>query len=247
MHALLWGSKSCDCNRDKYDRRNALCLWNTACGFQTDLLFADVPNEPIPKYSISKKHFHLGGMAPSEWTRSVRAVRATLVADYTAPRTKTTRRVAYRPPIAVSPFPQALSVSYCKRKLWRCGPLWPYVGMGSLASAKNISVRAEWLRQSGCAPSEPSETPWWRITPRPPSIPHVGLHIALRSLFHRFFLLCQSPILNERSGVVAYCDHASEWVNWVRTCIGSAMRWVTLQKSLVAFLLPARKMQFSLY
>jgi len=29
------------------------------------------------------------------------------------------------------------------------------------ASAKHISVRAEWLRQSGCAPSEPSETPRW--------------------------------------------------------------------------------------
>jgi len=50
-------------------------------------------------------------------------------------------------------------------------------------SAKNISVRAEWLRQSGRAPSEPSETPRWRITPRPASIPRVALHIALRSPF----------------------------------------------------------------
>jgi hypothetical protein len=46
-------------------------------------------------------------------------------------------------------------------------------------SAKNISVRAEWLRQSGCAPSEPSETPQWRITPRPASIQRVAFHIAL--------------------------------------------------------------------
>jgi len=114
-------------------------------------------------------------------------------------------------------------------------------------SAKDISVRAEWLRQSGRALSEPSETPRWRITPRPASIPGVALHIALRSLFHRFFLLCRSPILNERSGVVANCDHTSEWVHWVRTGIGIAMRWVTLRKSLLAFLLPARKMQFSLY
>jgi hypothetical protein len=30
-------------------------------------------------------------------------------------------------------------------------------------------------------------------------------------------------------------------------CIGIAMRWVTLRKSLLAFLLPARKMQFSLH
>ena len=95
-------------------------------------------------------------------------------------------------------------------------------------SAKNISVRAEWLRQSGRAPSEPSETPRWRVTPRPASIPRVALHIALRSLFHRLFSLCRSPILNERSGVVANCDHTSEWVHWVRACFGIAMRWVTL-------------------
>jgi hypothetical protein len=35
-----------------------------------------------------------------------------------------------------------------------------------VSSAKNNSVRAEWLRQSGHASSEPSETPRWRITPR---------------------------------------------------------------------------------
>ena len=62
------------------------------------------------------------------------------------------------------------------------------------ASAKDISARAEWLRRSGRAPSELSETPWWRINPRPASIPGVALHIALRSPFHRFFLLCRSPI-----------------------------------------------------
>jgi hypothetical protein len=91
------------------------------------------------------------------------------------------------------------------------------------SSAKNISVRVEWLRQTGRAPSEPSETPWWRVTPLPASIPRLALHIALQSLFHRFFLLCRSPILNERSGVVANCDHTSEWVHWVRACIGIAM------------------------
>ena len=58
---------------------------------------------------ISKKHFRPGGMAPSEWTRSVRAVRDPPVADYSAPGVNTTRRVAHRPPIAVSPFvPQTL-------------------------------------------------------------------------------------------------------------------------------------------
>jgi len=47
------------------------------------------------------------------------------------------------------------------------------------ASAKKISVRAEWLRQSGRALSEPSETPHWRITPRPASRPRVASHIAV--------------------------------------------------------------------
>jgi len=89
----------------------------------------------------------------------------------------------------------------------------------SIPSAKNISVQAEWLRQSGRALSEPSETPRWRITPHPVSIPLVALHIALQSLFHQFFLLCRSPILNEHSGIGANCNHTSEWVHWVHACI----------------------------
>ena len=96
------------------------------------------------------------------------------------------------------------------------------------ASAKNISVWAEWLRQSGSAQSEPSETPRWPITQRPASIPHVALHIALRSPFRHFFSLCRSPIINKHAGVVANCDHTSEWVHWVHACIGIAMQWVTL-------------------
>jgi len=61
------------------------------------------------------------------------------------------------------------------------------------SSGKNISVRAEWLRQSGRTQSEPSETPRWRITQRPASIPRVALHIAVRSQFRRFSLrLCKS-------------------------------------------------------
>ena len=73
-------------------------------------------------------------MAASEWTRSVLAVRDTLVADYFTPGVNTTHRAAYRPSIAVSPFLLALSVSYCKQTLWCCGQLWPYVGMGSLGT-----------------------------------------------------------------------------------------------------------------
>jgi len=95
-------------------------------------------------------------------------------------------------------------------------------------SVKNISVRAEWLCQRGRPLSEPSETPRWWITPRLASIPLVTLHIATRSQFCRFFSLCWSPILKERSGVVAYCDHTSEWVHWVHAFIEIAMRWVKL-------------------
>jgi len=113
--------------------------------------------------------------------------------------------------------------------------------------AKNISVRAEWLGQSGRTLSEPSETPRWRIAPCPGSIPCVALHMALRSWFHWFFSLCWSPILNEYSGVVANCECTSEWVHWLRACIGIAIQWVMLLKSFLTFLLPARKMHFSLY
>jgi hypothetical protein len=73
--------------------------------------------------SISKQYVRLGGMAQSQWTPSVRAVRDTPVADYSAPGLNTRRRVTYRPPIAVSPFLHGLSVSYFKRTLWRCGEL----------------------------------------------------------------------------------------------------------------------------
>jgi len=73
-------------------------------------------------------------MALSEWTPSVRDVRDTQVADHSAPGVKTTRRRTYGPRIAVSPFLLALSVSYFEHTLWRCGQLWPYVGMGSLGT-----------------------------------------------------------------------------------------------------------------
>ena len=63
------------------------------------------------KTSISNKHFRPGGMAPSKWTPSVRAVRETVVADYSTRSVKTTHHVTYRPPIAVLLFLLALSVS----------------------------------------------------------------------------------------------------------------------------------------
>ena len=73
-------------------------------------------------------------MAPLEWMRYVRAVRDTLVVDYSMPGLDTTRGVAYRPQIAVSLFLFALLVSYFKRTLWGCGQLWPYGGIGSLVT-----------------------------------------------------------------------------------------------------------------
>jgi len=54
-------------------------------------------------------------------------------------------------------------------------------------------------------------------------MPCVALHIALRSPCRHFFSLCRSPILNTHSGVVANCEHTSEWVDWVHVCIGIAM------------------------
>jgi hypothetical protein len=62
------------------------------------------------------------------------------------------------------------------------------------SSAKHISLWAEWLRQSRRAQSELSETPRWRITPYPFSIPCIAFRITLRSVFHRFFSLCRSLI-----------------------------------------------------
>jgi len=82
-------------------------------------------------------------------------------------------------------------------------------------SGRNGSVRAEWLRQSGRAPSEPSEPPRWQTTLRPVPKRRVALHIALRSQFRHFFWLCRYPIVHENCRVVANCDHTSEWVHWV--------------------------------
>jgi hypothetical protein len=93
-----------------------------------------------------------------------------------------------------------------------------------VSSAKNISIWADWQRQSERAPSEASETPRRRNIPRPASIPLIELHITVRSPFRRFFSLSQSPILNKHSGVVANCDHTSEWVHCVHACIGIATR-----------------------
>jgi len=83
---------------------------------------------------ISTNHSCWGAIARSEWTRCIRAVRDSPVGEYSTAGIDNTRRVACRPAITVSPFLLALLVSYCKQRLYRCGQLWPYVGMGSLGT-----------------------------------------------------------------------------------------------------------------
>jgi len=129
-----WGSTRCDATSSRWRRAGWSCL--SDC--------------------ISKKHFRPGGMALSEWTCSVSAVRGTPVAGYSTPSFNATHRVAYRPPIAVSPCLLALLVTYFKQTLWRCGQLWPYVGMGSLVSHlhrdcngwrfENLSLRSFYIK-----------------------------------------------------------------------------------------------------
>jgi hypothetical protein len=81
------------------------------------------PNPDCGNRFISKKYFRLGGMAPSEWTRFVTAVRDTPVVYYSASRVNSTRRVPYCPLIAVAPFLLVQSVSNYKRSLGHCGQL----------------------------------------------------------------------------------------------------------------------------
>jgi hypothetical protein len=81
-----------------------------------------LPTSPAA-WQHQQTKFHSGEVAPSEWTRSVRAVRDTLVADYSAPVVNIMHRVVSRPAIAVSLSLHVLSVSYFKQSLWRCGQL----------------------------------------------------------------------------------------------------------------------------
>jgi hypothetical protein len=71
---------------------------------------------------ISKKHFRPGRMAVSEWTRSVRAIRDTPVADYSAPDVNTACQAAYCPPIAVLRFCGFVVLRFCGFAVLRfCG------------------------------------------------------------------------------------------------------------------------------
>jgi len=115
------------------------------------------------------------------------------------------------------------------------------------SSVKKNSVQTERHCRSVCPPADLSETHWWRITPHLASVQHVGLHSALWSLLHRFFVVWLSPSSNDHSGVVANCDHMSECGHLLCACIGIEMRWVTQWKSLLGFLLSAHEVQFCLH
>jgi hypothetical protein len=78
----------------------------------------EVEEEEKEEEDVSKKIFHSGKMALSEWTCSVSAGTDTPLADYSTPSVTTTRRVVYRPPIAVSLSLRIQLVSYFKRSLW---------------------------------------------------------------------------------------------------------------------------------
>jgi len=97
-------------------------------------------------------HDHQQKTFPSGQNGCVRAVRDTPVVDYSAPGVNTTCRAAYRPPIAVSPFLHVLSVSYFKQTIWRCGQLWPYVGMGWLGTHLHRNCNG-WRWENRCSRS----------------------------------------------------------------------------------------------
>jgi len=106
---------------------------------------------------------------------------------------------------------------YCSGAHWTSDPKCNVVGCTAKQhQQKTVSVGAEWLSQSGRAPSEPSETPLWQTNPHPAPIRRVALHIALQLWFCRFVSLRRYPIGNDHRGVVANCDHTSQWVHWVR-------------------------------
>jgi hypothetical protein len=101
--------------------------------------------------------------------------------------------------------------------LWSDPAVCSSACMNNVHQQKNISVRAEWQIPSGRDPPELVEAHWWRITPCTSSIPHMALHFSLQTRFHHFFLLCRFPILNKHNGLLANCDHKSEWVHRVHT------------------------------
>jgi len=98
-------------------------------------------------WPLIKQIMHQEKEIPSRWNGSVRAVRNTPMADYSAPGVNNMSRVTYRPLIAVSHFLLARSVPYFNCSLWHCGQLWPYIGMGSLG----MRLHRDWNAMSDAA------------------------------------------------------------------------------------------------
>ena len=127
---------------------------------------------------------------------------------------------------------------------------WPAMGKPALGK-----VHQQKIIPSGLNGSVRVDTVWERHQRHPCG----GLRHAWRqyhasrciSASHGSFTIpsCSVGHLFQRNTLVlkANCDDTSAWVHWARACIGIAMRWVTLRKYLLAFLLPACTMHFSLY
>jgi len=64
-------------------------------------------------------------------------------------------RVAYGPQITVSPLVLTWSVAYFKQTLYRCGELWPSIGLGSFGSRLHLNYNAisDTAKISPCVPS----------------------------------------------------------------------------------------------
>lgn len=88
-----------------------LLMWAESCSWKTTLLITDAISWSS---FINKKYLGSGVMTLSELTHSVRAIGDTQLADYSAPGVNTKHRIAHCPPIAVSLYLLALSVSYFK-------------------------------------------------------------------------------------------------------------------------------------
>jgi hypothetical protein len=74
--------------------------------------------------------------------RSLKAVRDTLVVDYSSPSVNSMSPIPNRAVMTVSPFLLVVLVSYFKRSLWLCSQLWPNVGIGALGRTLYFACNA---------------------------------------------------------------------------------------------------------
>ena len=89
-----------------------------------------------------KIHFCMGRMAVPEWMWSGPAFGDTPGAHDFTPGSNSRCQAACTLLIAVSPFVLHLSVSNFKNRIWHCGQLWPYIGIGSLGTSLHWDCNA---------------------------------------------------------------------------------------------------------